>query len=75
MESEEEEDRKLDIATTLKKLQVAEVSLICTGWRRTEDYGKPRSLINMNFSLIDDDILTEYLSTFSCSVTVRIHFI
>ena len=31
MESEEEEDRKPDLATTSKKLQVAEVSLICTG--------------------------------------------
>ena len=55
MESEEEEDRKLDTATTLKKLQVAEVSLICTGWRRTEDYGEPRQFINMNFPLDDDD--------------------
>ena len=54
MECEEEEDRKLDIATTLKKLQVAEVSLIYTGWRRTEDYGEPRRFINMNFPLDDD---------------------
>ena len=49
-------DRKLDTATTLKRLQVAEVSLICTGWRRTEDYGEPRRSINMNIPLDDDDV-------------------
>ena len=31
MESEEDEDQKPDIATASKKLQVTEVSLICTG--------------------------------------------
>ena len=42
-------------ALTLLKLQVAEVSLICTGWRRTGDYGEPRRFINMNLPLHDDD--------------------
>ena len=55
MESEEEEDQKLDIVTRLKKLQMAEVSLICTGWCRTEDYGEPWRFINLNFPLDDDD--------------------
>ena len=52
MESEEEEDQKLDIAATLKKLQAAEVSLICTGGSRTEDYGQPRRFINMSESTV-----------------------
>ena len=56
-----EEDRKLDRAKTLKKLQVAEVSLICTCWRRTEDYGEPRRFINMNCPSDDDDRIQSLL--------------
>ena len=66
MESEEEEDQKPDTATTLKNLQVAEVSLICTGWRRAEDYGEPREprrFINMNCPLDDDDDSCYFTST------------
>ena len=64
MESEKEEDQKPAIATKLKKLQVAEVSLICTGWRRTEDYGEPRRFINMNFPLDHDEYLGLWWSRF-----------
>ena len=60
--SEEGVDRKLDIVTTLKKLQVAEVSLICTGWRRTEDYREPRWFINFAYNELPKTILLQGVS-------------
>ena len=75
MESEEEEDQKPDTATTSKKLQVAEVSLICTGWRRKEDYGEPRRFINMNFPLDDDEAFNALdLSVLQLSVPLCTEF-
>ena len=47
--------KKFRSSKTHLKLQVIEVSLIFTGWRRTEDYGEPRRFINMNFPLDGDD--------------------
>ena len=54
MAREGEEEQRLDIVTTSKRLLVEEVRPSCTEWHRIEGNGEPQRLI-LNLPLDDND--------------------